>query len=312
MASDPPHRAGKGTAMCSAVSTIQHLQQPTISGLASNVAAEAENNAVPNAIVAEEKGSVQASSVLKYTKEERQLAGLARKMAMQQNVLYHGTRYAQSILRTGVLFTSDPGAPISLTRYPEVAAYFALLPRDDGEGRGAILIFDRERLRHRYRIHPVEEREVWFGLHNEAEEELWGDVTDVSNYLIGFISEPTTTHSYKTKKWNLERRMRTEARLNDLLDLVVLDWRYRSEEHIKSNLEKWERARKALFDGTPIPQVAPQVDLPVESVRRLAGRLRRHVHCKSNSMDAHLNWNLAQIVLSWDLSNLLKDFQNRK
>ncbi len=108
MASDPPHRAGKGTAMCSAVSTIQHLQQPTISGLASNVAAEAEDNAVPNAIVAEEKGSVQASSVLKYTKEERQLAGLARKMAMQQNVLYHGTRYAQSILRTGVLFTSDP------------------------------------------------------------------------------------------------------------------------------------------------------------------------------------------------------------
>src|SRR5579862_8688159 len=43
----------------------------------------------------------------KYSKEELLLGALARKMAMHRDVLYHGTRYAQSILSMGVLFSPD-------------------------------------------------------------------------------------------------------------------------------------------------------------------------------------------------------------
>ena len=44
---------------------------------------------------------------IKYTDAERQLAGQAREIAMNRDVLYHGTRYAQSILKTGVLFLRE-------------------------------------------------------------------------------------------------------------------------------------------------------------------------------------------------------------
>jgi hypothetical protein len=284
---------------------VKHLESPQDKQTHCDVAAE------DTATVAPRNGAnAMPAPVISYTKEERQLASLARRMAMNQNVLYHGTGYPQSILRTGVLFASDPSDPkVSLTRSPEVAAYFALLPRDDREERGAILIFDRERLRCRYRIYPVQEREVeiWYR-HNEAEEELWGHLIDVSNYLIGFVSEPTTTHSERIKIWSLERRMRMEAGLDELLNFVP-DWRCRPEEHVKSHLKKWELARNALFDGMAIQQAARQSGLSLRAARRLAGRLRRRVPCKSKDMDSHLNWSPAQIVLSWDLSTLLKEFQ---
>ena len=213
----PANGSEKGTAMCSVTSppppllltalqivapdsaeqTAVQVEPPQDAQTRCEVAAEGTPTVLP-------LGNTDATPrpVLSYTKEEQQLAGLARKMAMNQNVLYHGTRYAQSILRTSVLFAADPDDPrISLTRSPEVAAYFASMPRDDCEGRGAILIFDRERLRRHYKIYPLEEREVGFrGRHNEAEEELWGNLTDVGTYLIGFVSAPTTTCSYKIKK----------------------------------------------------------------------------------------------------------------
>ena len=97
------------------------------------------------------------------------------------------------------------------------------------------------------------------------------------------------------------------SRLDDLLNFAP-DWRCSSEEHIKSNLEKWEQARQGLFDGMSISHVAAHVGLSVKSVRRLAGRLQRSP-CNSMLMDLNVNWNLAQVVLSWDLSSLLKDFQ---
>ena len=87
---------------------------------------------------------------LRYTKAVRQLAGMARQKTLDRDALYHGTRYAELILKTGVLFYSDPGQPkVSFTRSPEVAAYFALLERDDDEGRGSVFIFDRQSLERR-------------------------------------------------------------------------------------------------------------------------------------------------------------------
>src|SRR5262245_41266266 len=84
---------------------------------------------------------------LKYTKAVRQLAEMARQKAMDRDALYHGTRFAELILKTGVLFYSDPGDPkVSFTRSPEVAAYWALLERDYDEGCGSVFIFDRQSL----------------------------------------------------------------------------------------------------------------------------------------------------------------------
>ena len=157
----------------------------------------------------------------------------------------------------------------------------------------------------RYRLRPIQESEVMIQYrHNEAEEELIGDLTEVGSYLIGFVSEPMMTHSHKIKTWNLQRRMSIEARVRDPL-YSAADWRSSSEEHIKSNLEKSERARIALFNDAPIPQVATRVNLRVKSVRRLAGRLRRRTPCKSKYMEPRLNWTLTQVIEGWNLSSLL-------
>jgi hypothetical protein len=214
-----------------------------------------------------------AVSILKYTEEQKQLAALARQMAMHRNVLYHGTRYAQSILRTGVLFASDPGLPtVSLTRSPEVAAYFALLPRDDCEDCGAILIFDRERIRRRYRIYAIEGEVIIYYRHNEAEEEVWGDIIDVSKYLVGFVSMPGRLYPEKLKALNRKRRTQIDARLDDLLNFAP-DWRFGPEDMINLNMKKREVAREALLKGIGIARVAEEVGLSLNTVRRLAGNL---------------------------------------
>ena len=71
-------------------------------------------------------------------------------------MLFHGTRYAELILKTKVLFRTGFGdQKVSLTRSAEVPAYWALLDRDDDEGRGVILIFDRRSLERRYKFEAV-------------------------------------------------------------------------------------------------------------------------------------------------------------
>jgi hypothetical protein len=159
---------------------------------------------------------------LKYTKAVRQLAGMARQKAMDRDVLYHGTRFAELIQKTGVLFYSEPGDPkVSFTRSAEVAAYWALMERDDDEGRGSVFIFDRQSLERRYKIEAIPEV-YWLTntlFHDEAEEEIWANVTDIGNYLVGLVSAPTGWRSHKhkmlTRKWSarIETRARIEARL---------------------------------------------------------------------------------------------------
>jgi hypothetical protein len=49
----------------------------------------------------------------------RQLAGMARQKAMCRDVLFHGTRYAELILKTGILIRTGFGdQKVSLTRPP--------------------------------------------------------------------------------------------------------------------------------------------------------------------------------------------------
>jgi hypothetical protein len=152
---------------------------------------------------------------LKYTKAVRQLAGMARQKAMDRDALYHGTGFAELILKTGVLFYSDqPGDP-KVTRSPEVAAYWALLERDYDEGRGSVFIFDRQSLERRYKVEANPEVD-WHTdtlFHDEAEEEIRANVIDIGNHLIGLVSGPTGHRSHKHETLNRKHRARIEARL---------------------------------------------------------------------------------------------------
>ena len=130
-----------------------------------------------------------------------------------RDALYHGTRL---ILKTGVLFYSDPGHPkVSFTRSPEVAAYWALLERDDDEGRGSVFIFDRQSLERRYKVeaNPEVDWHTKTLFHDEAEEEIWANVIDIGNHLIGLVSGPTCCRSHKHETLNREYGAGIEARL---------------------------------------------------------------------------------------------------
>src|SRR5688500_10023292 len=63
---------------------------------------------------------------------ERRFANAIRAITRRADVLYHGTRYASQILKSGKLTCPKVGTTgVSFTRLPEVAVYSALLARDD-------------------------------------------------------------------------------------------------------------------------------------------------------------------------------------
>lgn len=155
---------------------------------------------------------------VQYTEAELQLAEAARTIAMDRDVLYHGTRYPRLVLETGALLRPIAGdKKVSLTRSPEVAAHFALLERDDDEGHGAILVLNRRSLQSEYSLHSIlepylESNELF---HDEAEEEIWEDVFHVHKHLLGVV------YSSKSRGkvfWNrrqrpaLHRRYKTQVK----------------------------------------------------------------------------------------------------
>jgi len=66
----------------------------------------------------------------RFTDREHILARLAREIGRGRDAIYHGTRRPREVLRSGKL-KPDGTSAVSLSRSPEVAAHFALLP-DDG------------------------------------------------------------------------------------------------------------------------------------------------------------------------------------
>jgi len=155
---------------------------------------------------------------IKYTTAERELALLARTVATNRDVLYHGTRYRQSILKMEILFRPEIGAAVCFTRSPEVAAYWALLKRDNDEGRGSIFVFDRQSLTSRYKTQCNFEV-YWHSdttFHDEAEEQIFDDVTKIGVHLIGIVSGPTVKLSQRDKILNREWETMMEARLRQL------------------------------------------------------------------------------------------------
>jgi hypothetical protein len=64
-----------------------------------------------------------------------------------RDVLYHGTRYRESIIASGLLALSNSGG-VYFTRDVGTAVHWATLPRDH-EDEGAILVLDRPSLKAR-------------------------------------------------------------------------------------------------------------------------------------------------------------------
>lgn len=119
------------------------------------------------------------------------LARHLRMIARGMDVIFHGTRYARKILTDDALFCSRSGyRAVSFTRNPSVAAYWALLERDDDEQDGAVFVFDRQRLRARYRLESFHDP-IWdtcYGMNDEAEECVWGrNIACVHAYLVAAV-----------------------------------------------------------------------------------------------------------------------------
>jgi hypothetical protein len=132
----------------------------------------------------------------------------ARALARGQDVLFHGTRYRESVLASGILRFPPGAQTLSFTRSPDVAAHWAALPRDDDEGAGAVLVFDRASLRARYKLEcvddsweadPSEFNEFWRAKHDEFEEQVWGRNVEIAPHLIGLISAPIEPRSGKAR-----------------------------------------------------------------------------------------------------------------
>lgn len=107
-----------------------------------------------------------------------------------KHLLYHGTPYPNRILAEGVLMYGRSGDPfVSFSRSKAIAHRFASMSRDDSEDYGAILIFDRDRLRTRYRLECFDYSHATFcpyGRREEAEEYICHtDVSPITRYMVG-------------------------------------------------------------------------------------------------------------------------------
>src|SRR4051794_19905616 len=96
----------------------------------------------------------------------------------------------KSISRSGMLLFATCGHPVvCFSRSPEVAAYWADVPRDDDEGRGAVFVFDRRSLAARYRLEPFHDP-IWdmpTSRSDEMEERVWLTNIAIAPHLIGFV-----------------------------------------------------------------------------------------------------------------------------
>ena len=144
----------------------------------------------------------------------------ARASARGQDVLFHGTRHRESVLASGILKFSSGGQTLSFTRSPDVAAYWAALPRDDDEGAGAVLVFDRASLRARYKLECIDDsweadpskfNEFWrAAAHDEFEEQVCSRNVEIAPHLIGLIrrrSSPGRPRAAPSnEQWNCKTR----------------------------------------------------------------------------------------------------------
>ncbi len=128
-----------------------------------------------------------------YSKTARRLATAAALIAPRCNVLFHGTRYTLEILADDKIDLPKSGdIAVSLTRSSRVAAYWAVLGRDNQTRElPGIFILDRTQLRTRYRLEPFhfcDRIEPRSHLSDEMEERVVGrPIENLERYATGLV-----------------------------------------------------------------------------------------------------------------------------
>jgi hypothetical protein len=98
------------------------------------------------------------------------------------------------------------------------------LPRDDEEGGGAILVFDRSSLKTRYKLEcivdgwvadPSEFNEFWRAEHDEFEECVVGRDVEIAPHLIAMISTPNASLSNKQRAVSRAMELRFDQEAAD-------------------------------------------------------------------------------------------------
>jgi hypothetical protein len=182
--------------------------------------------AVPKPVAQPSAFSFNEPKFDQYRPQKRFLLEKARALARGRDVLFHGTRYRESILASGILRFSPGVQTLSFTRSPYVAAHWAALPRDDEEQAGTVLVFDRASLKARYKLECIDNgwqaepsmfNEFWRAEHDECEEQVWGRNVEIAPHLIGLISAPIELRSPKGRA--IKRAMELQ-RARDAADCV--------------------------------------------------------------------------------------------
>jgi hypothetical protein len=156
-------------------------------------------------------------SLIRPAIDEVWLARRAREQALGLNALFHGTRYLNCILSDGYLKPTGSPDLVRFSRSADSAAYWAMMERDDDEGRGGILVFDRDRLRTRYRLEPIDES--WSIA--EQEESISSRHVLLGLALIGIISEQFPIRP---------REIRHDAWHRRTYGVGILPWKPRERE----------------------------------------------------------------------------------
>jgi hypothetical protein len=131
------------------------------------------------------------------------LSAKARKIARGCDVLFHGTRYRALILASDFLKAAEVGPNcVCFSRSAEVAAFSATLPREDDEGSGAIMIFDRASLKTQYKLECYADRWLREGQTvNEFEERVYVRDVAIAPHLIGMVTAPKASLTSKARSF---------------------------------------------------------------------------------------------------------------
>jgi hypothetical protein len=131
-----------------------------------------------------------------YAAEIEIAADLRKCIPRQRAVLFHGTRFPCSILKTNCLVYHremvDGG--VSFTRLLHVGVYFARIGHPTGEEHGAVLVLDREKLMHDFSLRPFCWRKLGWDKSRgdfEAEEIIFGrDIPNLHRYILDALWLP--------------------------------------------------------------------------------------------------------------------------
>jgi hypothetical protein len=144
------------------------------------------------------------------------LSANARKIARGRDALFHGTRYRGLILASGFKAAEVGANCVSFSRSPEVAAFSAILPREDDERSGAILIFDRASLKTRYKLEcHADSWERDGQIVDEFEERVYVRDVEIGSHLIGLVTVPKASLTSKARAFRRAAALRLARQAAD-------------------------------------------------------------------------------------------------